>query len=83
MSKRMVNPSTGHPRICLVTGSAAPGGRGIGRAMVNVFAREGAKVVVSDISAREKEGLQAVSELDAQYGPVRLLAWATLFLDPR
>ena len=39
--------------------------------MVNVFAREGAKVVVSDIAQREKEGLQAVSELDAQYGPVR------------
>lgn len=66
---RMVNASTGKGRVSLVTGSASP--VGLGRAMTRVFAREGAKVIVSDLKQREKEGLEAVKELDAIGGKVR------------
>jgi len=51
-----------------VTGSASP--FGLGRAMTRVFARQGAKVIVSDLTSREKEGLVAVKELDAIGGAV-------------
>lgn len=38
--------------------------------MINVFAREGAKVIISDISAREKDGLEGVKEINEKYGAV-------------
>lgn len=69
MSKRMINPSTGRGRVALVTGSASS--VGIGAAMCRVFAREGAKVVVSDLPSREKDGLERVKELNDAYGDVR------------
>ncbi len=38
-------------KVCIVTGS----GMGIGRAMATLFAKEGAKVIVADISAKDGE----------------------------
>lgn len=62
---RMVN-SNGKGRICLVTGSGAR--TGLGYAMVDAFAREGAKVVVSDIAAKQKEGQAIVDEINSKWG---------------
>lgn len=66
----MINASTGKGRVSLVTGSASP--HGLGRAMINKFASEGAKVVVSDLPSRSKEGEEAVAQLNSQYGAVRI-----------
>ncbi|KAI9021993.1 hypothetical protein DFJ74DRAFT_706892 [Hyaloraphidium curvatum] len=62
----MVNASTGKPRICLVTGSGSA--VGIGFAMCRVFAREGGKVIISDIHAKEQDGLKLVAQLEAEHG---------------
>jgi hypothetical protein len=44
--------------------------------MARVFAREGAKVVISDMKHREKEGLETVKQLDSIGGPV---GWHSTF----
>lgn len=54
MFRRMVNASTGKPRVSLITGSGSKAG--IGRAIANIFVREGGKVVLSDLPSREQEG---------------------------
>jgi len=58
----MVNKSTGKGRVCLVTGSAS---RGMGREEVKLMALEGARVVVSDIPSKDKEGKEVVAEIQA------------------
>ncbi|KAI9030239.1 short-chain dehydrogenase/reductase SDR [Hyaloraphidium curvatum] len=63
---RMLNPSTGVARVCLVTGSASP--RGLGAAMAEAFAREGGKVIISDLAMKEVDGKKAVESLNARYG---------------
>ncbi|KAI9002921.1 hypothetical protein DFJ74DRAFT_613403 [Hyaloraphidium curvatum] len=63
----MVNPSTGKGRVSLITGSTSP--VGIGFAMARVFAKEGAKVVVSDLSSRKSHGEAAAKQLNDAHGP--------------
>ena len=62
----MINPSTGHPRVCLVSGSGSP--LGLGAAMARAFAREGGRVGISDIASKAKEGSALVAELDKAWG---------------
>lgn len=63
---RMLNPSTGKPRVCLVTGSSSP--YGLGHAMVQAFAREGGNVVVSDIAKLEEQGKKVVADIESKWG---------------
>ncbi|KAI9019101.1 short-chain dehydrogenase/reductase SDR [Hyaloraphidium curvatum] len=62
----MVNASTGRGRVSLITGSSAA--KGMGYSHARVFAREGAKIIISDVSNKEKEGRARVAELDAMHG---------------
>lgn len=55
-------------KVAIITGA----GSGIGKAAALLFAREGAKVVVSDIS--EKNGQQAVEEIKQQGGEAFFVA---------
>ncbi|KAI9014306.1 dehydrogenase [Hyaloraphidium curvatum] len=59
----MINKSTGLGRVSLITGGASP--VGIGAATARVFAREGAKVIISDLADREQDAKKVVAECNA------------------
>ncbi|KAI9003795.1 short-chain dehydrogenase/reductase SDR [Hyaloraphidium curvatum] len=62
--KRMVNPSSGLGRVCLVTGAGSK--KGFGRMASVLFARHGARVIVTDLPAFEEGGRKVVSEIEAE-----------------
>jgi NAD(P)-dependent dehydrogenase (short-subunit alcohol dehydrogenase family) len=57
-------------KVCLVTGGAS----GIGRAIAQVWAREGARVVVSDLAASTPGGEETVQQVRAQGGEAIFVA---------
>lgn len=65
MLGRMINRSTGKGRVSLVTGAASQ--VGIGFATAKIFAREGAKVIVSDLPSKEADGNARVAEINKEF----------------
>ncbi|KXS09330.1 NAD(P)-binding protein [Gonapodya prolifera JEL478] len=57
--RRLVNKSTGQGRICFISGAA----QGIGAAAARAFAKEGGRVVISDLADKTKLGEAVVAEL--------------------
>ncbi|KAI9028046.1 oxidoreductase [Hyaloraphidium curvatum] len=64
--RRLLNHSNGAGRVCFITGASSP--LGMGHASAVLLAREGARVVVSDLPKLEEQGRKVVEEIEKEGG---------------